>query len=111
MTIKKLANGETWENIKWRAFVDKYKPIPNGKGSKYDSSTYMFNLNDEDLKKMQKIVDDFAKKEKTGDESYHVWTMMDDDYISNGRHFINRFAYLVTKVPYSKTGDVQVDFR
>lgn len=38
----------------------------------------------------------------------NVWTMLDNKYIINGKHFVNRLVYIVTTFPWEKGQEIEV---
>jgi len=39
-----------------------------------------------------------------------VWTMLDSKYIINGKHFVNRLVYIVTRFSWEKGQEIQVEY-
>jgi len=72
-------------------FVEKYKPIKNHFVEDVSYDGYMFETYDEEFE----YVKTFASK--------NVWILVDaesDDVILPGWHFVNRFGYFITEVPW-----------
>lgn len=39
-----------------------------------------------------------------------VWTMLDHDFILNGKYFVNRLVYIVTRFPWRKDEEIEVRY-
>lgn len=72
--------------LKWEDFVSKYKPIPNRIVKGAPCEGYMFETYGKELK--------FVKKHKVN----KIFTLMDNDIILPGAHWVNRLGYFVTEV-------------
>lgn len=67
-------------------WVERFDPIDNTDG------TIFFETYGEDLEFIN------------ANDYHYVWTVYDDDSITEGRHFVNRLNYCVTLTPW-KEGD------
>ena len=82
------------------AWWDEFEPMPNHLIS-YES--HMFETYGEEVEYIYKV------------DPHFVWTLMDGDdgtaYVVEGRHFVNRIAYFVTRLPWKEgeSYDIHVD--
>lgn len=77
-------------------FLDKYKPIQHPT----EKDFYMYETYGEEYEMVKKHI------EKKGNN--YVWTLIQGDngnlYLTAGWHFINRFGYFLTTIPFENEG-------
>lgn len=77
----------------WTVWVNKYKPIKNPfVGCEAPFNGLMFETFGEEKEEVR----------KEGRNPYTIWTLLDDDTIIPGWHFVNRLGYFVTEVPFTQ---------
>lgn len=95
--------------MKWEEFVKKYKPIKNKvKGASIDG--YMFETFGDELDDLRTR----ARKLNAKEPGLYIWTLIDNNdgedwFLSNGMHWVNRIGYLLTKVPWEKDEEIEVE--
>lgn len=82
-------------------FIEKYKPIQNTITNRDEFNGWMFETYGEDDEYIRKVA---QEKPNT------VWTIYDDDTMTNGWHYVNRFAYFITEVPFEDNVVIEIDF-
>jgi len=85
--------------LTWEEFEEKYQPITNHlvKDAPYDG--FMFETYGEEL--------EFVKQA----DPLTIWTVMEGDedlFVGNGWHFVNRFGYILTKIPFNDEDQIEV---
>ncbi len=73
----------------YEKWIEKYKPIMTRQGS-----VVLYETSGEDIKKIRNT------------EPEYIWTLVDTDdenlAILPGMHYVNRIAYIITKVPHNE---------
>lgn len=84
--------------ITYDEFEDKYQPVIN------EEDNALWRIEPDELFMFSIHFPIFYKMIKR-----HIWTEYDDHSVSSGIHFVNRFAYLFTHVPFEKDQEVFVN--
>ena len=88
------------KKINFEEFVEQYKPVRNSNAefSAYDG--HMFETYGNDIARVKETLNE------------KVWTLIDGEdetsWVIPGFHFVNRFGYFITKVPW-ETEEIEVN--
>lgn len=87
--------------LTWEEFENKYKPVQNHVTKREEFNGWLFETYDDDLQ----YVKTFAAQHPN-----QVWTILECGHlvIANGLHFVNRFGYVITKVPFDAGAQIEV---
>lgn len=87
--------------LTWDQFEEQYKPIQNHITKRDEFNGWLFETYGED----NVYINRFAKE-----HAENVWTILDIGYlvIGSGWHFVDRFGYIITEIPFESNQDITV---
>lgn len=90
----------TINRLSYKAFINRYKPIPNHLNPDSGFDGLMFDTSGKELSHVNEA------------EPARIWTLIEgkDGFlrIYNGSHKGNRFGYFITEIPYDGKGNVEI---
>jgi hypothetical protein len=83
----------------WNVWVRKFQPIKNRIDKNAGIDGFMFETYGQEVKAVKARAKDFPTT---------VWTLLDNDTIIPGWHFVNRLGYFITEKAYSRDEELWV---